>query len=76
MTLTPVQRIVELVGTFATSGSAGKLLVYDAVCPGRFVSAAHDVQKKNAVICRSFSGSGCEPFRIAKSLLPLAKISL
>ncbi len=46
MTLTPVQTIALLVGTLPTSGSEGKLLVYEIVLFGRLVAEAHDVQKK------------------------------
>jgi len=74
MTLTPVQTIAELVGTLPTSGSDGKLLVYDIVLFGRFAADAHAVQKKNELSCRSLTGSGCAFFWIAYSELPLVKI--
>ncbi|MCV5824685.1 hypothetical protein OFN33_29955, partial [Escherichia coli] len=61
----PVQTIAELVGTFPTSGSEGKLLVYEIVLPGRFAADAQAVQKKNAVNFLSLSGSLCAPFWIA-----------
>src|SRR3546814_13293722 len=43
------------VGTLPTSGSCGKLLVYDFTSPGRSVTVAHDAQKKNPVIMRRCS---------------------
>ena len=57
ITLTPVHTTAELVGTLSTSGSDGKLLVYEMVLPGRFAADAHDVQKKNDTSCLSFTGS-------------------
>ena len=59
ITLTPVQTIAELVGTFPTIGSDGKLLVYEIVLPGRFAVDAQAVQKKNDVSARSLTGSDC-----------------
>src|SRR3546814_13719322 len=53
------------VGTLPTSGSCGKLLVYDFTSPGRAVTVAHDGQKKNPVIMRRCSMSGNGPSRSA-----------
>jgi hypothetical protein len=75
MMLTPVQTTVSAVGRLPTSGSCGQLLVYVTVSPGRFVDAAHDVQKKNADSLRRLSGSVSAPAGIAYSSRPREKTS-
>src|SRR3546814_16978408 len=51
------------VGTLPTSGSCGKLLVYDFTSPGRAVTVAHAAQKKQPVIMRRCSMSGTDSSR-------------
>jgi len=75
MMLTPVQTTVSPVGRLPTSGSWGQLLVYVTVSPGRFVAAAHEVQKKKAASLRRFSGSVRAPAGIAYSSRPREKTS-
>ena len=58
MTLTPVQTIELLVGKLPTSGSDGKLLVYEMVLFGRLAADAHAVQKKNEFNCAQFGRVG------------------
>ena len=53
------------VGVLPTSGSCGKLLVYDFTSPGRLVTVAHEAQKKNPVIVRRCSWSGTGSSRSA-----------
>ena len=59
------QTITFAVGLLSTRGSGGQLFVYEYLWPGRFAAAAHAVQAKNAVSCRSSVRSviafGCSP---------------
>ena len=75
MMLTPVHTTASPVGRLPTSGSCGQLLVYVTVSPGRLVDAAHEVQKKKAVICRARAASVSVPAGIAYSVRPRAKTS-
>ena len=65
ITLNTVHRNVLEVGTLPTSGSEGQLLVYEVVLPGRSVTLAQAVQKKNADICRRCSAVSIVPFFMA-----------
>jgi len=71
--LTPVQTTASPVGLFATSGSYGQLLVKLTVSPGRFVAAAHAVQKKNAESCRALPASTSVPAGMANATRPSRK---
>ena len=65
MILTPVHTTASPVARFPTRGSYGQLLVYVMSSSGRFVDAAHDVQKKNAASRRKRSGSVTAPAGMA-----------
>ena len=65
MMLTPVHTTVSPVGRLPTSGSCGQLLVYVMSSSGRFVEAAHDVQKKKADNLRKRSASVTAPAGMA-----------
>ena len=55
--LTPLHTTVSPVGRLPTSGSWGRLFVYETASFGRWATAAHAPQKKNADIARIFFGS-------------------
>jgi hypothetical protein len=71
--LTPVHTTVSPDGRLPTSGSCGQLFVYETVSSGRWATAAHALQKKNAESWRAFAGSSSVPCGIAYSSRPDAK---